>query len=780
MDAGILPLIIGAVSLIVLIVLYGVLGWKSKIYRLIVILFVLAITAVWIYPTIEWYFIYDESTRNLVNIPQTSEEDVNIEGAKLQSINSYTREIRKHIRIMKDLLGENSFYHRYPQVNKVEDEKRKPAILDIRTSNIMGASLSINDYILDIDRETFIKRLLPGTKVAKEEYYTVADEFFRELETAKSYRDELNKILELKEKKKKTINLGLDLAGGISFTLDVDEESLRNDAYTQYNHMLDEEAIRASDEMKQFVENLEASYIKDIRETYGESVRMEIEQNILDETDITDTESEQFAIELENRLDAKAKAEIDESSMYQSRIEEKIAEEVLRIKADGEQQINDYVAFVKEQTKKDALDILKKRVNQFGVSEPEIGKTLGDRPLVQLAGADDPASARKMVTQAGKLEFRLVDGELMDKISTKSYVRTSRERLLIPQPTAESLYDMLRKSNPDIPFEYLPGADKVLVRSESGNPEDDSYAFMQAHINDFGERIDEGWMFLKNKVEMEGTMILDARARMGSQQTGINDPYVSFELTDEGTDIFAEVTGNNIGKNLAILLDGYIQSAPNIGTKIIGSGSITGQFTVQAVQELVSILKSGSISSKLQIVSENIIGPKLGAENIQNGIFATLIGLGLVVIFMLVYYRMGGLFANIALILNLFLLVSILSLMHFTLTLPGIAGILLTIGMAVDANVLIFERIKEEIKNGKSILAAVDEGYSKAFRTIFDANLTTILAAVVLSQVGTGVLKGFGVTLAVGIASSMFTALVISKLLIDTFVSITKGKKLWI
>lgn len=777
MDAGMIAMVVGALSLLTLIILYGILGWKSKIYRLIIIIFILGIATVWIYPTFEWYILMDEKTRDLVNIPQTAEENIEIEGATLKSINSYTKQIRSSVYEMRKILNENKKLYRYPEITVPEDESKKPAILDIRVQNKFGATLNINSYKFKIDRETFISKVLPKSKINKEDYENAADKFFEEIEQAERLRSELDKIFELKELKKQTITLGLDLAGGISFTLDIDEENLRKEVYTQYSHLLDEEKIRENEDMKQYIEEVKKSFIGEIKSAFTTEERIEIEQKILNETEFTSKELDGFKIEFAKRLGEKAQS-ILETQRYKDKLEAKISEQAKIMKSENEQQMTDYINNLKEQTKKDALDILKKRVNQFGVSEPEIGKTLGDRPLVQLAGADDPVSARKIVTEAGKLEFRIVNGELMGKISGRSY-GLSRERLLTPTETAEELYFILNKNNPDIPFEYIIESDKVVVKSESGNPEEDSYAYQQAYVDNYGERRIEGWMFLKNKVEMEGKHVINPRVTMGGGQ-GPSTPTILFDLDDEGSAIFPEVTGNNIKKQLAIVLDGYIKSAPTIDSRITGSPSITGIDNVKEAQNLVSILKAGSISSKLKIVSENIIGPKLGAENINNGIKATLIGFGLVILFMFAYYRVGGLFANIALILNLFLLVSILSLMHFTLTLPGIAGILLTIGMAVDANVLIFERIKEEIRNGKSIVAAVDEGYGKALWTIFDANITTILAAIVLSQVGTGVLKGFGVTLAVGIACSMFTALVVSKLLIDVLISIIKGKKLWI
>jgi protein-export membrane protein SecD len=930
MSAGIIQLIIGAVCLLVLIILYGIMGWKSKIYRLIVALFILGLAAVWIYPTYKWYFVLDEGTRDMVNIPLDKSEDVEIDKAKLSSIKEYITEINKNVENMREILDRNKNLYRYPEVKTRRQEKEIEALLDIRTTNKFNVAIDVDTYKFDINKETLKNNILPKTalteeqlrdhmieeelkelrarsdsgeegsnfnedyiysrnqvmweiyedlaewkiqylnedtdeynidkteienkietemraknqeeeeeeetteeeidktsrefkrnfnieynkKIAKvnEELNTVAETslsgddykkyqeelkqkvielktntFYEEINRAINLREELLKIEDLKKLKKQTVNLGLDLAGGISFTLDVDEETLRSDVIQQNISMIDEDLIRKSEEMKTNIKVWKEEYYEKIINNMEENEKEKIKQEVIDEG--IEEDSEEFDTKYQEKLQQRAEEifnnneykvndkgeQVDEGGKtYQQRLEEKIQREVKRKSKEGEEYIEKSINYLREETKKDALTILKKRINQFGVSEPEIGKTLGNRPLVQLPGADDPASARKMVTEAGKLEFRIVDDDVMNSIKAiRNY------KMLIDYkeyPTARLLYEELRRLNPELNIEYIADADKVRIISDTGNSEDDSYAYQQAHVDKRGQREVEGWIFIKNKVELSGKHIINPRVQMPGQQSTTTNPYISFELDNKGTDIFAKVTKENKGKRLAIILDGYVQSAPTIQDQIIGRGSITGNFNVKSARELVSILKAGSISSKLEIVSENLIGPKLGAENIKRGIMATIIGLSLVMLFMLVWYKLGGLFANIALFLNLYLLISILSMFHFTLTLPGIAGILLTIGMAVDANVLIFERIKEELRNGKPLTAAVDEGYGKAFWTIFDANLTTIFAAIVLSQVGTGVLKGFGVTLAIGIASSMFTALVISKLFIDVMIVLTKGK----
>ncbi len=777
MDAGLIQLIVGAVALLALIILYGVLGWKSKLYRFIVIVFVFSMATIWIYPSYEWYFGIDESTRDLVNIPTTTDENVEVESARLRSIKEYTTEIRKSVDEMREMLGNKQNLLRYPSIIEAEEERQIPASLDIRVTDLYAKPLNVDTYKFDIDEDTFRKDILPKSGVSESDFDKTTKKFFESMTKAKTLRDELFKIERLKELKQETVTLGLDLAGGISFTLDVDEEVLVADVYQQLGHLIDPERLKESDDLKEVRRNLETQYTQEIKDSITSEDIEKIRKDLVEEGSIEDADSKEFQDEVDKRTQDLVSTRLSEE-VWQNKINAEIDGQIQALIEKNEQTIKDEITFRREQTKKDALDILKRRANQFGVSEPEIGKTMGDRPLVQLPGADDPASARSMVTQAGKLEFRLVDNSAMNNLR----YRPNREGLMDydSYPTARILFEELKKLNPDSNIEYITETDRVKVVSESGDPEKDAYSYQQGYVDNRGQRVVEGWMFLKNKVEMQGKHIVNPRVQSAGARQGFNEPVISFELDGPGTDIFAKVTGDNIGERLAIVLDGYIQSAPSISSKIIGSGQISGNFTIASAQELVSILKSGNIQSKLKIVSENVIGPKLGEENIKSGIMATIIGLSLVMIFMLIWYRLGGLFANLALVLNMFLLISILSAFHFTLTLPGIAGILLTIGMAVDANVLIFERIKEEIRNGKPITLAVDDGYGKAFWTIFDANLTTILAAIVLSQVGTGVLKGFGITLAIGITSSMFTALVVSKLLMDLTISINKGKRLWI
>ena len=247
-------------------------------------------------------------------------------------------------------------------------------------------------------------------------------------------------------------------------------------------------------------------------------------------------------------------------------------------------------------------------------------------------------------------------------------------------------------------------------------------------------------------------------------------PAVSFELNSEGARLFKQFTSKHIGKLLAIVLDGKVQSAPTIRSAIGSRGQITGHFSYQEARELSIVLRAGALPAPVTIIEETTVGPSLGKESIEKGIRAGIGGLVLVMLFMLLYYKMSGLIANLALAMNIAVLWSALALLGATLTLPGIAGFILTIGMAVDANVIIFERIKEELARGRNLLPSVEAGFSRAWGTIIDANVTTLIAAVVLFQFGTGPVKGFAVTLSLGILSSMFTAVFVTKVLLDALV----------
>jgi len=384
------------------------------------------------------------------------------------------------------------------------------------------------------------------------------------------------------------------------------------------------------------------------------------------------------------------------------------------------------------------MEILRNRIDKFGVSEPSIRTQGEDRIVVELPGSKDPNRARNVVMGRGLLEFRLVDEETTAKLARDMFDSTGMLIDTSAIPEGSELLYLWEKNR----FDILERKRAVVVYKE---------------------------------VLLEGSAI--KRAQVQTDQFG--KPEVTFELSSDGAKEFARITEANVGKRLAIILDNKILSMPAIRERIpSGRVRITGDFTMKDAQDQALVLRAGAFPVPLQIAEQRIVGPSLGEDSIQAGIKAAIIGSALVILFMLVYYKLSGVIANIALILNIYLLLGILAWLNFTLTLPGIAGMILTVGMAVDANVIIFERIKEELRSGKTVSAAVQSGYEKAFRTILDANMTTLIATFVLSQFGSGPIKGFAVTLSVGIVVNLFTSIFVTRLLFTMGIDAFRVKKL--
>jgi SecD/SecF fusion protein len=369
-----------------------------------------------------------------------------------------------------------------------------------------------------------------------------------------------------------------------------------------------------------------------------------------------------------------------------------------------------------------AVEVLRKRVDQFGVAEPVIQPMGGDQILIQLPGLSeaDKESAATNIQKAAYLEFRMV------KEDSTEIVDPNTGQLLQPVP---------------------PGYEKVKLVEQQAN----------------GKSIAE-YLIVRKKPEngLAGDIVRNAQMGRGN----LGEPLIEFELTDAAGKRFGEVTRNNIGHRLAIVLDGQLYSAPRINGEINNRGEISGHFTPEEAQKLAAILRN-PLRAKLVPVYSYDVDPTLGRDSIRSGIQASIWAVVLVSAFMLIYYRVAGLTANIALITNIIILLGVMCSVGTTLTLPGIAGVVLTIGMAVDANVLIYERLREELAKGKSLRGAIAAGYARAFGTIFDSHVTTLISSVILIFLGTGEIKGFGVTLTIGVAASLFTALVVTRLIFD-------------
>ncbi|HKW51423.1 MAG TPA: protein translocase subunit SecD [Candidatus Eisenbacteria bacterium] len=429
-----------------------------------------------------------------------------------------------------------------------------------------------------------------------------------------------------------------------------------------------------------------------------------------------------------------------------------------------------------------AMQIIRNRIDQFGVAEPSIQKQGDNRILIQLPGLLDRERAKELIGQTALLEFKLVKTDeetraTLDRID--SYF--ARKTLgALPDTTAPdslrhpftSRFLFTGQRSESFALSSEVGAiDSMLstLRADSTFVLDATLAW-DAHETDIQGRTGRVLYVLTKEPLMRGSEVASAQMRLDLDQQRPGAPGVSFTLTGRGGAIFADITGANVGRRLAIVLDARIQSAPNIQERIPrGQGSITGSFTEEEAQNLAIVLRSGALPAPVNIVEERTVGPSLGQDSIQKGLHAGAIGTLLVVLFMIVYYRLSGVVAVVTLILNIIALLAAMAGFHATLTLPGIAGIVLTVGMAVDANVLIFERIREELRNKRTVLAAIDTGYSRAFRTIVDAHVTTLLSAVALMWFGTGPVRGFAVTLSIGLIINMVTAVGVSKMIFDAW-----------
>jgi protein-export membrane protein SecD len=363
-----------------------------------------------------------------------------------------------------------------------------------------------------------------------------------------------------------------------------------------------------------------------------------------------------------------------------------------------------------------ALEIIRNRVDSMGLKEPLIQREGDKYVVVQLPGDKDPERTQGVIGSTALLAFKLVS----DRYKTLDYLDAN--------------------GNTRAP---LPEGVELLHDRKTKEP-----------------------MLVESRTLMTGDMLSKAMVDFNSSQFG--QPVIAFELTKDGEGLFAAITEENVQRRLAIVLDGVVQSAPVIKSRIGGGrGIIEGSFTVEEAKDLALVLRSGALPAPLKVVNKYVVGPTLGADTIRSGLMAALLGTLAVLLYIGLYYRLSGVIADVALVFNLVFLLGALAAFGATLTLPGIAGIVLTMGMSVDSNVIIFERIREELKLGKTVRAAIDAGYSHAFWTIFDSHVTSLITALVLFQFGTGPIKGFAVTLSLGVSISMFTALFVSKAIFD-------------
>ena len=442
------------------------------------------------------------------------------------------------------------------------------------------------------------------------------------------------------------------------------------------------------------------------------------------------------------------------------------------------------------------IEIIQNRVDQFGVSEPTIQKQGNDRVMIELAGIQDSERARGLLQSTALLELMIVK----DVESTNTIIRqidnlsSSENQIGIKSQNdnATNVGDLFSSDNEvnDLQFSSLLlgiGSDLAvdeenLEQLNSILSQDNVKQLLEAtgsnflfsntsktFLNDFGEEEEVYIIYhLANNAELTGGVIENAQVRLSQSGVTAGQPIVQMEMNSAGSREWARITGANIKKRIAIVLDKKVHMAPVINSQIFGGGTvIEGLDSVEEAEDIAIVLRAGALPVPVTIIDQKIVGPSLGADSVRQGTSSILIGLVLVILFIIFYYRMSGFIASFSLIWTLILLLGILALLQATLTLPGIAGLILTVGMSIDANVIIFERIREELRKGKTVRSAIDAGYQRAITTIVDANLTTGIAAGILYQYGTGPIKGFATVLFWGIVVSMFTAIIVTRFLFD-------------
>jgi len=478
----------------------------------------------------------------------------------------------------------------------------------------------------------------------------------------------------------KKINLGLDLQGGSYLLLEIDndpviEQKLQNLTTTIRNYFKDQ--------------NIKISNIK----IDGDSIFFNV-----------DNQNKQIIVDTFTDENSEINPYYPRFKSHQLNIEDTGVNLKINFSKQG-------LVALKTSSQDQAIEIVRRRIDEVGTNEPNILKRGNNRILVELPGLDDPMRVKSLLGKTANLTFRFVTNDENDGFGVEK-------------------------------LKYEDGTDEATV---------------------------------SKRIIISGDNLLDAQPQMDTQS---NQTVVSFSLDRVGAKRFGKATSTGIGKQLAIVLDGKIISAPVIRDTIAsGNGQISGGFTFQSATDLALLLRSGALPAPLNIIEERTVGPDLGQDSINAGMIALAIGFLLVIIFMFIKYKVFGLITNVTLIINLFILLGILTLFEATLTLPGIAGIILTVGMAVDANVLIFERIKEELKDEKNNILAFDSGYVKSRTAIIDANITTLLAAIILFFMGSGPIKGFSVTLGVGIFTTLFSVYFIARLFTSLYVSKNRNKE---
>lgn len=536
-----------------------------------------------------------------------------------------------------------------------------------------------------------------------------------------------------------TIKLGLDLKGGLNIVLEIDEytflknlakKKLSKQSQNQFRSLLKESFDKSVDNKSQIVDELASlSEIKNIKLN-------KFFANLSKSSDNTDIITE-----------------IKNQQVY---------------------------------AMKSILDVMRNRIvehDQYGLGEPSIQQLGSNRLVVELAGISDVSRAKDYIQRTADFELALLKKQdqfadillkIKQYLNSQSIIAPNLDSLMVPDNSSEG-YVANEKDVKSLKVFFSTEEITQLIKSNSKIVWDNELVSSK----NSNEKFRKAYLVSSNPAISSG-MIQTPKAavsEMGSDNAG--QWIVNLDMTKEGRKKWSKFTGANINRQVAIILDEKVFMAPFIRDKISSGGTqISGFADMQEAKDIASVLKAGELPAPIKIIQTNYIGPSLGQDSINSGSFSMIIGLALILIFMLLYYKASGIIANIALVINIIIIFAVLYTMNAVLTLPGIAGLLLTVGMSVDANVIIFERIKEEIKSGKTIYASVNNGYKKAFVTILDANITTLLTAFILSFIGSGPIKGFATTLSVGIFCSMFTAVFFTKTLFLTLLKKTKINKL--
>ena len=531
---------------------------------------------------------------------------------------------------------------------------------------------------------------------------------------------------------KQKINLGLDLQGGLYMVLGVDFNKVFRDVMERQA-----QGIQANLKAK----GLDVSSVKIVREGFpADDPRIQV---------------------------------IVAAGVKTAEIKNTLKKEYWMLRLTGDQASSlelglshEYRAEIREKTISQSIEVIRNRIDEFGVSEPVISSQGSDQIVVELPGIREVQRAKDLIGRTAKLEFKMADDKSIDPARLAQLIGEIEKKNNLTYKAGGRVSDYVSQLN-GFAKGQIPEGTEIAFERAPGAP---------GASEDFTNRIP---FLLFSKVAVTGDDLQDASVAIDREN---NKPFVSFVLNPRGADLFDKLTAENIGHRLAIVLDGIVHSAPVIQSRIGGGrgqitlGSGQGDQVMKEAKDLSIVLRAGALPAQLEFLEQRVVGPSLGQDSIQKGAMAGVVGCILIFIFMSFYYRMSGIVASVSLTLNALFLLAILIGMEATLTLPGMAGIALTIGMAVDSNVIIFERIRDEIMDGKRVNSAVQAGFQKAFAAIFDANITHGIIAAILMSNGTGPIRGFAITLLIGILTTLFCAVTVCKLFFDGYLGFAKSE----